>query len=431
MAQPLTELTKKNNFKWTSEAHTAFEALKGHLTTAPILALPCFDEEFIVECDASGGGIGAILVQNKRPVAYFSKALSGRNLSKSTYEKELMAVVLAIQHWRPYLLGRHFTVQTDHRSLKQLLQQKVVNGNQQDWLAKLLGFDFDIVYKPGKENSGADALSRRDEDQVDFQTLIYVPFWSNWQSISAEVQGDSKLQQIIAELQRDSDSHPGFELRQGVLFYQGRLVVPEKSEWIPKLLQEFHETPQGGHSGFYKTYRRLADNLYWRGMKGTVQQYVRSCDVCQRQKYMTTSPGGLLQPLPIPTRIWDDLSLDFVTGLPRSQGYDAVLVVVDRLSKYVHFIPLKHPYSAKSVAELFARDIVRLHGIPNSIVSDRDPVFVSQFWQELFRLQGTKLQMSTAYHPQTDGQTEVVNRLETYLRCFVSDQPKVWSRWLH
>ncbi|MCH86314.1 hypothetical protein A2U01_0007169, partial [Trifolium medium] len=236
----------------------------------------------------------------------------------------------------------------------------------------------------------------------------------------------------IKELQKDPNARPGYEYKQGVLYYEGRLVISSKSSLIPTFLKEFHATPQAGHSGFYKTYRRIAANLYWIGMKGTIQDFVRSCDICQRQKYLATSPGGLLQPLPIPEQIWEDVSMDFITGLPKSKGYEAILVVVDRLSKYSHFIPLKHPYTARSIAEVFCKEVVRLHGVPLTIVSDRDPIFMSSFWKELFRMQGTQLKMSTAYHPESDGQTEVVNRcLETYLRCFIADQPKTWMLWVH
>jgi transposase InsO family protein len=209
------------------------------------------------------------------------------------------------------------------------------------------------------------------------------------------------------------------------------LVLSADLSVIPQLLKEFHETPIGGYSGYLRTYKRIAENLYWVGMQKTIRDFVRACDVCQRQKYAATTPGGLLQPLPIPNAIWEDISLDFITGFPKSKGFEAVLVVVDRLSKYSHFILMRHPYTAKSVAELFVKEIVRLHGIPNSIVSDRDPLFVSHFWKELFKMQGTTLKMSSAYHPETDGQTEVINRcLESYLRCFAAEQPKTWSHWI-
>ncbi|CAJ2640536.1 unnamed protein product [Trifolium pratense] len=216
-----------------------------------------------------------------------------------------------------------------------------------------------------------------------------------------EISRDVSVQKLLAEVMTDPSAKPGFSVQQGVLLYQGRLVIGPQSYIIPKLLKEFHETPIGGHSGFLRTYRRVAENLYWIGMQKTIREFVRACDICQRQKYEATTPCGLLQPLPIPNAVWEDISIDFITGLPKSKGFDAILVVVDRLSKYSHFILLKHPYTAKSVAEIFVKEV------------------------------GTTLKMSSAYHPETDGQTEVINRcLESYLRCFAIEQPKTWSVWI-
>ena len=246
------------------------------------------------------------------------------------------------------------------------------------------------------------------------------------------LQQDPYTRSIMADLSKDSTSHPNFHVADKKLYYKSRLVIPNLPALKEKLLAESHDTLTAGHGGYLKTLKRLTATFFWPKMKQEVKNWVQNCLICQQSKYQALAPAGLLQPLPIPNQIWEDISIDFIIGLPKSGGYDTILVVVDRLSKYSHFIPLSHPYTAKSVASIFCREIVRLHGIPKSIVSDRDAIFLSTFWQELFKLSQTRLAMSTAYHPQSDGQTEVVNRcLETYLRCFVHEQPHSWHKFLH
>lgn len=172
-----------------------------------------------------------------------------------------------------------------------------------------------------------------------------------------------------------------------------------------RLLHDFHNSRLGGHAGSLRTFMRLSAQFFWKGMRQDVHQYVKQCMVCQQVKDETTLPAGLLNPLPIPQQIWEDIAMDFVCGLPPSKGYTVIYVVIDRLSKYGHFMPLKGDFSSTVVAETFIQAVLKLHGIPRSIVCDRDKTFISRFWQHLFSKMGTSIQMSTAYHPQSDGQT--------------------------
>jgi len=217
--------------------------------------------------------------------------------------------------------------------------------------------------------------------------------------------------------------HPSF--RDGLLFIHHRVWIPNDTPHVISLiLQEFHSSRIGGHAGFLQTYTRIAASFAWQGMRRDVRAWVRACQVCQRAKHIQTSLAGLLSPLPVPNKVWEDIAMDFITGLPASRGYSVIFVVVDRLSKYAHFAPLKTSFTTIKVTEVFVANVVKLHGFPYSIVSDRDKVFISSFWQHLFKLHGTSLKMSSAYHPQTDGQSEAVNKcLEMYLHCFSSEQP--------
>ena len=193
------------------------------------------------------------------------------------------------------------------------------------------------------------------------------------------MQQDVHCQAIIKELLVNPTSHPGFSLLQGHLFYKNWLVLPSTSPLISTILQDGHASPVGGHSGILKTLKRIYISFYWEGMKGAIQRFVAHCDICQKNKYSNLAPEGLLQPLPIPEHIWDDISMEFINRLPLFKGVDSILVVVDRLSKYGHFIGLRHSFLVHSMATIFVREVVPLHGFPNSIVSDRDKIFMSHF----------------------------------------------------
>jgi hypothetical protein len=185
------------------------------------------------------------------------------------------------------------------------------------------------------------------------------------------------------------------------------------------------------HSGFTKTYERVKHSFFWDGMKHDICNFVAECDVCQCNKGETVKSLGTLEPLPIPLAIWRDISMDFIIGLPKSGNKSVIMVVVDHLSKYAHLCALQHSFTASTVAQIFMDQVFKIHGMPHSIVSDHDPNFTSNFWEELFKLQGTQVHLNTAYHPQTDGQTEVVNKcLETYFRSFASEKKNQWVQWL-
>ncbi|CAL9221332.1 unnamed protein product [Arabidopsis halleri] len=430
IARPLHDLTKKDSFAWSEAAAESFERLKQVLCEAPVLALPQFNKPFVVETDACGEGIGAVLMQEGHPLSYISRHLKGKQLHLSIYEKELLAVVFAVQKWRHYLLSSHFIIKTDQRSLKYLLEQRLNTPIQQQWLPKLLEFDYEIQYKQGKDNIAADALSRVEGAEV-LHMAMSVLDCDLMQRIKASYDTDFVLKEIVESLKGDPQAKKHFSWVQGVLRRKSKIVIPADKKLKDDILQWLHCSGSGGHSGRDVTCQRVKGLFWWKGMAKDIHTYIRSCSVCQRCKYETVASPGLLQPLPIPETIWTDISMDFIDGLPPSFGKTVIFVVVDRLSKAAHFMALTHPYSAVSVAQVFMDQVFKLHGFPKTIVSDRDTVFLSDFWTELFSLQGVSLNYTSAYHPQSDGQTEVVNRcLETYLRCMCSDRPHLWSKWL-
>ena len=426
IASPLTQLLKKEGYTWSEDATMAFEKLKTALTSAPVLRLPDFTKTFTVECDASSFGFGAVLHQGTGAIAFFSRPVAPRHRGLAAYERELIGLVHAVRHWRPYLWGRTFVVKTDHYSLKFLLDQRLATIPQHHWVSKILGFDFSVEYKPGRNNVVADALSRCEEEIGDV-CAISAPNFAILDMIKEAATSDGTIQSLKEKIVA-GDLSTSWEIVDDVVTFQRRIFIPAESTLLPVLLAASHEE---GHEGVQKTLQRFRRDFYTPNARQAVQEFVKGCSVCQKNKTDHLHPAGLLLPLPVPSQIWSDIAMDFIEGLPKVGGKSVILTVVDRLSKYAHFIPLSHPYSAESVARVFFSEIVRLHGIPTSIVSDRDPVFTSTFWQALFKATGSKLHMSSAFHPQSDGQSEAVNKaIGMYLRCMTGDRPRNWVRWL-
>jgi hypothetical protein len=340
----------------------AFQQLKNAMVSAPVLTLPDFNKPFILETNASSVGVGVVLHQDGHPIAYFSKKLVPRNQKKSAYFREMLAISEAIAKFTHYLMGHRFIIRTDQKSLRSLMDQSLQTPEQQQWLHKFLGYDFTIEYKPSKENLAADALSR-------LMTLS----WSEPQcqiipQVKEVLKVDTQWSEIIQKCLTQGGSYLQYTFRDGLLYWKQRLVIPQKNDLIQQILYEFHTSPIGGHAGFTRTMPIMKSQVYWPDMKKDIQQYVQTCVVCQQVKTSNTLPAGLLQPLPIPSQVWDYVAIDFITGLPLSYGYTTILVVIDRLSEYARFLPMKTDYTSKSVAEIFMHNIVKLHGMPKSIV---------------------------------------------------------------
>ncbi|WVZ48725.1 hypothetical protein U9M48_000144, partial [Paspalum notatum var. saurae] len=444
IAKPMTSLTKKNaKFVWGPKCEDGFRELKKLLTTAPVLAQPDVTKPFDVYCDASGRGLGRVLMQEGRHEANYP-----------THDLELAAVVHALKIWRHYLLGNTCHIYTDHKSLKYIFTQPELNMRQRRWLELIKDYDLEIHYHPGKANVVADALSRRahcnviearptarvicwEMNEIEMPTELPPELYSlsieptiRDLVIAAQKQDTSMahIREGIAEEKRDC-----FTLDdQGILWFKNRLVVPKDMELRKKILDEAHTSILTMHSGSNKMYQDLKQKFWWTRMKREIAKYVSKCHVCKQVKADHLKPAGMLQPLNIPAWKWEDIHMDFVVGLPRTQkGYDSIWVIVDRFTKSAHFIPVKTSYTAATYAELYISRIVSLHGVPVSITSDRGSVFVSRFWEQLQTALGTKLIHSSAYHPQTSGQVERVNQiLEDMLRACVLTYSTKWDECL-
>ncbi|GJR73717.1 putative nucleotidyltransferase, ribonuclease H [Tanacetum coccineum] len=424
LALPLTQLMRKGEkFVWTDERQESFEELKRRLVSAPILTLPSGSGGFQIYSDASKKGLGYVLMQHGKVIAYASRQLKPYEVNYPTHDLELAAVVFALKIWRHYLYGEACDIFTDHKSLKYIFTQRELNMRQRRWLELLKDYDTNIQYHPGKANVVADALSRKSGMIACFDSIIL----HELERLDVELCVRAIVQNV------EDGKHTEFRVDDDdVVWFEDRLCVLNDQALREKVMTEAHSSPFTIHPGSTKMYRDLKQYFWWNGMKQDVATFVSKCMTCQQVKIEHQRASGLLQPLEIPMWKWDEISMDFVTGLPTTQKrHDAIWVVVDRLTKSAHFLPIRKNYGISKLAEIFRQEIVRLHGTPTSIVSDRDPKFTSRFWKGLQKAWGTRLKFSTAFHPQTDGQSErTIQTLEDMLRACALEWTGSWDEYL-
>ncbi|KAL1979106.1 hypothetical protein VTN96DRAFT_6844 [Rasamsonia emersonii] len=467
IAKPLNFLTRQGvPFKWTTKCEEAFQELKTALTTAPVLIHYRADLPTQVETDASDGVIGGVLSQRLdglwHPVSYFSKTMAPTELNYEIHDKEMLAIIRSLEEWRAELEGLQreepFDILTDHRALEYFMTTKRLNARQARWAEFLSQFHFLIRYRPGKRNTLADALSRQEgliegqlQERESYRTRVLLkPEWLEEGVLPEEIAAanlspvEQPLHIVDRVLQANRESPTledfreraqqnveGWKLADGVLTYQGRLVVPDDGDLRARLLDEIHRQPSTAHPGKSKTRRLVKARYWWPIWSKEVDRYVDNCLICKRTATWRDKPPGLLHPLPIPVRPWQHVSMDFRSFPKDKHGFDAVFVVVDRLSKRPVSVPCHKTITARQMARLYVDHVYRWTGPPDTIVSDRGGQFISEFWDEVCKILRVKLKLSTSHHPQTDGQTEIVNQyMAQRLRPFVSYYQDNWSELL-
>lgn len=432
---------------------------------------------------------------NWKPVAFFSKKMTPVESNYEIYDKELLAIVQAFEEWRPELEGSPDSVEvvTDHKALEYFMKSRLLSRRQARWSEFLSRFNFKICYRPGAYNDSADALSRPVGDPdpslkkfleqqvlkpdnlspgMKSETILANDLEINDEiskTLTSEIETssshgplsedrdltfverirsatlfDSSLKAVIEALNSRSTTRVSkFTLAEcrwdnGLLLYRGNIVVPQcenDKTLTTEIIQSHHDPPAAGHQGAAATYSSIIRSFFWHGILQQVKKYVKNCHTCSRTKPLREGLQGLLRPLPVAKERWRHIAMDFIVELPCSedwngQKFNSILVVVDRMTKQVHIIPC-NDLSARNTAYLFYKEIFRLHGLPDTIVSDRGSQFTSEFWRWLCKLLHIDHHLSSAFHPQSDGQTERMNaRIEQHLRAYINFAQDDWIRFL-
>jgi len=419
-----------------------------------VLTLPSGMKGFVIYSDVSKKGLGCVLMQHGRVIAYASRQLKTHETNYPTHDLELAAVIFALRVWRHYLYGSRVQIFTDHKSLWYLMTQKELNMRQRRWVELIKDYDCVIDYHRGRANVVADALSRKSKllvielNDCDEKELIELRKIDAKVEVGTEGSLFAQLrvkltfrEKVLEAQQKDIEvdkvkekiklgiETPFWILDDGMVLMGKRMYLPGDQVLKEELLKEAHETRLNIHPGSIKMYNDLKEFYWWPNMKKQIADFVASCPVCQQVKVEHQKPAGPLQPLLIPQWKWEDIIMDFVSMLPRGKkGNDAIWVIVDRLTKSALFLPMKMTDPVDKLARLYVNEVVRLHGVPLSIVSDRDPRFTSRLWPSIQRALGSKLNISTAFHPQTDRQSErTIQTLEDLLRACAMEFGGNWE----
>lgn len=427
ISAPITDLLKKTTktYKWTLEADNAFNLLKTALVTAPVLCTPDFDKPFVIQTDASAVGVGAMLTQgesNEKIIACMSQKLSSAQSKYTAMELECLAVLLAIEKFRPYIEGVKFTVITDNASLLWLKNLKDPSGRLARWALRLQQYEYTLIHRKGKFNVVADALSRSVE-LIDLEEDLF--------------SGDEWYEGLMKRVLEFPKNYPAFRVENDLIFkcsknhkggeFKWKLVIPTHRR-IP-LIKNCHDTLISGHGGVNKTIQRIKTRFFWPGMNKTIKDYVRRCEVCQTCKHSTQTLRHEIGEPKQPQLPWEMLSIDFIGPLPRSKkGNTMLLVVLDVFSKYVLLHPMRSA-TAEGLVRYLEENVFMVYGVPNVIVSDNGPQLTANKYKAFLDEYKVKPWYTCYYLPQANPVERANQSIKTAIRMFIQDSRHVeWDK---
>ncbi|GJS33521.1 putative reverse transcriptase domain-containing protein [Tanacetum coccineum] len=403
---------KNKKYIWGKDQESAFQLLKQKLCEALILALPKGNDDFVVYCDASHQGLGAVLMKRVKVIAYASRQLKPNEENYTTHDLELGVVVFALKIWRHYLYGTKCIVFTNHKCLQHILDQKELNIRQRRWLELLADYDYEIRYHPGKANVVADALIQKERIKPLRVRSLVMTIHPKLPSQILKVQTKAlKEENLKAKKLRGMDN--AFEIcPDGTRCIKNRSWLPLFGNLGDLIMHDSHKSKYSIHPGFDKMYQDLKKLYWWPNTKAIIAEYVGKCLTCSKVKAECQKPSGLLVQIEIPMWKWERITMDFITKLPKtSNRRKTIWVIVNRLTKSAHFIPTRETDSMKTLTRLYIKEIVSRHGVLISIISDHDSHFTSRFWQSLHSALGTQLDIKII-HEATEKIVQIRQRLQ-------------------